>query len=106
MDLGFLQDLLFEVDIFMFCGEVFLVFVVKVLFECFLKVKIFNMYGLIEVIVVVIFVEIMDDVISCSELFLVGFVKFDMNIFIMDEQGQLFFDGEKGEIVIVGLSVS
>nr|WGD65209.1 AMP-binding protein [Bacillus subtilis] len=51
-------------------------------------------------------VEITDDVISRSESLPVGFAKPDMNIFIMDEEGQPLPDGEKGEIVIAGPSVS
>lgn len=51
-------------------------------------------------------VEITNDVISRGESLPVGFAKPDMNIFIMDEEGQPLPEGEKGEIVIAGPSVS
>lgn len=106
MDPGFSQDLLPHADTFMFCGEVLPVSVAKALLERFPKAKIFNTYGPTEATVAVTSVEITDDVISRSESLPVGFAKPDMNIFIMDEQGQPLPDGEKGEIVIAGPSVS
>lgn len=106
MDPGFSQDLLPHADTFMFCGEVLPVSVAKALLERFPKAKIFNTYGPTEATVAVTSVEITADVISRSESLPVGFAKPDMNIFIMDEQGQPLPDGEKGEIVIAGPSVS
>ncbi|MFJ9288512.1 D-alanine--poly(phosphoribitol) ligase subunit DltA [Bacillus halotolerans] len=106
MDPGFSQDLLPEADTFMFCGEVLPVSVAEALLERFPKAKIFNTYGPTEATVAVTSVEITSDIISRHESLPVGFAKPDMNILIMDEQGNQLPDGEKGEIVIAGPSVS
>lgn len=62
MEVFFFESMLLNMKIFLFCGEVLLNEVVRKLIECFFKVIIMNMYGLIEVIVVVIGIYVIEEV--------------------------------------------
>ncbi|AIU83750.1 D-alanine--poly(phosphoribitol) ligase subunit DltA [Bacillus velezensis] len=106
MDPGFTQELLPEAEVFMFCGEALPAAVAQELLNRFPKARVFNTYGPTETTVAVTSVEITQQIIDENESLPVGFAKPDMNIFIMDENGNKLPDGEKGEIIIAGPSVS
>ncbi|MBY8911864.1 D-alanine--poly(phosphoribitol) ligase subunit DltA [Bacillus sp. YC2] len=106
MDPGFTQELLPDTEVFMFCGEALPVAVAQELLNRFPKARVFNTYGPTETTVAVTSVEITQQIIDENESLPVGFAKPDMNICIMDENGNKLPDGEKGEIIIAGPSVS
>ncbi|WP_277714084.1 D-alanine--poly(phosphoribitol) ligase subunit DltA [Bacillus atrophaeus] len=106
MDPAFTEELLPEAKVFMFCGEALPTSVAQALLERFPQAKVFNTYGPTEATVAVTSVEITPEVIEQNEFLPVGFEKPDMDILIMDEQGNKLPDGEKGEIIISGPSVS
>lgn len=58
MELSFDGEYLLVLCMFLFCGEELLKLMVEKLVVCFLIVYIYNMYGLIEVIVVISVIEI------------------------------------------------
>lgn len=102
----FNQKMLPKLEVFLFCGEVLPITVVKELKKRFPKVRIFNMYGPTEATVAVTSVEITEELIEKEKVIPVGYSKPDMRIFVMDEAGNLLPEGEKGELVLAGLSVS
>lgn len=97
MDPGFTQELLPDAEVFMFCGEALPAAVAQELLNRFPKARVFNTYGPTETTVAVTSVEITQQVIDENESLPVGFAKPDMNIFIMDENGNKLPDGEKGK---------
>ena len=102
----FNQTMLPELEVFLFCGEVLPLAVAKELKERFPKARIFNTYGPTEATVAVTSVEITEELLAKGKALPVGYPKNDMRIFVMDESGNPLSDGEKGELVLVGPSVS
>lgn len=91
---------------FLFCGEELAHSTASKLLERFPKARIYNTYGPTEATVAVTQIEITPDVLSTYSRLPIGRVKSDTTIYIMDESGQPLPEGEVGEIVIVGPSVS
>jgi D-alanine--poly(phosphoribitol) ligase subunit 1 len=106
MDPTYNESLLPELKVFLFCGEVLPVNIAKQLMERFPNAKIFNTYGPTEATVAVTAVEITSAILKEYPNLPVGVSKEDTQIFLLDEEGNEAPDGEKGEIVIVGPSVS
>ncbi|MDP4161800.1 MAG: D-alanine--poly(phosphoribitol) ligase subunit DltA [Bacillota bacterium] len=106
MDPSFKEDLLPELSVFLFCGEILPATVSRQLLERFPKAKIFNTYGPTEATVAVTLVEVTPELLDNYPTLPVGKEKSDMRIIIVDENVQEVKDGEKGEIIIVGPSVS
>ena len=106
MDPSFNDHLLPQLSVFLFCGEVLPVLVCKQLRERFPKARIFNTYGPTETTVAVTFLEIKDEVIEEYQTLPVGAAKSDTQIILLNEDNKPVPDGEKGEIIIVGPSVS
>ena len=105
-NLDFNQKMLPELELFLFCGEVLTLAVAKELKERFPRARIFNTYGPTEVTVAVTSIEITEELLAKETALPVGYPKFDMHILVMDESGNLLPDGEKGELVLAGASVS
>lgn len=91
-----------EFKYFFFCGEELIVLMVKCLFINFLDVYIFNIYGLIEVVVVIISVEIIKEMVVMVKCLLIGYDKFNVIIFIWDDGKEVIELNVYGEIIIVG----
>ncbi|PFN99447.1 D-alanine--poly(phosphoribitol) ligase subunit 1 [Bacillus sp. AFS076308] len=106
MDPSFNDHLLPQLSVFLFCGEILPVLVCKQLRERFPKARIFNTYGPTETTVAVTFLEIKDEVIEEYQTLPVGAAKSDTQIILLNEDNKPVPDGEKGEIIIVGPSVS
>ena len=102
----FNQKMLPELEVFLFCGEVLPLAVAKELKERFPKASIFNTYGPTEATVAVTSIEITKELLAKEKALPVGYPKFDMQIVVMDEAGNPLPDGEKGELVLAGPSVS
>ena len=104
-DSNFSNKLLPEMKSMLFCGETLTNKCTEKLMERFDKISIFNMYGPTEATVAITAVLI--DRRICREInpLPVGYVKEDCRILIMRD-GKEVPEGEKGEIVIAGDSVS
>jgi D-alanine--poly(phosphoribitol) ligase subunit 1 len=106
MDKSFNQKLLPEMNTFLFCGEILPNRTVEKLLERFPGATIYNTYGPTETTVAVTSIVIDRDVISKYQSLPVGYCKSDCRIMILDEAKMPVPEGTKGEIVIVGPSVS
>ncbi|WP_026575217.1 D-alanine--poly(phosphoribitol) ligase subunit DltA [Bacillus sp. UNC438CL73TsuS30] len=106
MDPSYNQELLPELSVFLFCGEILPVSVCKQLKERFPKAKVFNTYGPTEATVAVTSVEVTDEILQEYQTLPVGKAKGDTQIVLLDENQKQILDDEKGEIIIVGPSVS
>lgn len=106
MDPSFNSELLPELSVFLFCGEILPVSVCQQLRERFPMAKIFNTYGPTEATVAVTFSEITDEVLKEYRTLPVGVAKSDTQIILLNEENMPVSEEEKGEIIIVGPSVS
>ncbi|MED4223989.1 D-alanine--poly(phosphoribitol) ligase subunit DltA [Neobacillus cucumis] len=106
MDPSFNNELLPELSVFLFCGEILPVSVCQQLRERFPMARIFNTYGPTEATVAVTFCEITDEVLKEYQTLPVGAAKSDTQIILLDEENMPVSEEEKGEIIIVGPSVS
>lgn len=106
MDPSFNEELLPELSCFLFCGEILPVTISRLLLERFPKAKVFNTYGPTEATVAITSVEITQDIVNQYQSLPVGCPKSDIKLFLLDENGKEVAIGEKGEIIIVGPSVS
>jgi len=105
-DSHFNQTLLPNLDVFLFCGEVLSNTTVDKLQERFDNIRIINTYGPTEATVAVTSIEVTPEVNGTNRPLPIGYVKNDCTIKIMSEAGQELPEGEKGEIIIIGDSVS
>lgn len=105
-DKKFSENILPNLDLFLFCGETLTNRTVEKLETAFPRATIVNTYGPTESTVAVTEVEVTPQVRGQFNPLPVGKAKSGTWILIMDEQGNVVPDGEKGEIIIVGDSVS
>ncbi len=106
MDPSFSEELLPGLRVFMFCGETLPASVARQLKERFPKARVFNTYGPTEATVAVTSIEVTDDILERYSSLPVGSAKPDTDIVIVNEDGEPVQEGEKGEIIITGKSVS
>jgi D-alanine--poly(phosphoribitol) ligase subunit 1 len=106
MDPSFNEELLPEVTVFLFCGEILPVSISRQLMERFPKASIFNTYGPTEATVAITIVEVTPEIVDTYPSLPVGRPKEDTKLLLVDEDGNEVPEGEKGEIIIVGPSVS
>jgi len=106
MDPSFNEDLLPNLSVFLFCGEILPAMICQQLMERFPKAKIFNTYGPTEATVAVTSIEVTAELLEKSPSLPVGKVKGDSRILLVDENDTEVPSGENGEIVLVGPSVS
>ncbi|MBQ7372777.1 MAG: D-alanine--poly(phosphoribitol) ligase subunit DltA [Blautia sp.] len=102
----FYRDLLPELDTFLFCGETLQNRTVKKLHQRFPDARIFNTYGPTESTVAVTGVLVTPELNEAENPLPVGRAKPGTFLEIRDENGQPLPDGEKGEIIILGDTVS
>ncbi|EKN70746.1 D-alanine--poly(phosphoribitol) ligase subunit 1 [Neobacillus bataviensis LMG 21833] len=106
MDPSFTEELLPELSVFLFCGEILPVEICRQLRDRFPKARIFNTYGPTEATVAVTSVEVTAEILETHQNLPIGKPKGDTRIFIVDEYGVAVRPAEKGEMIIVGPSVS
>lgn len=106
MDPSFNEELLPELSVFFFCGEVLPKSISQQLLTRFPRAKCMNTYGPTEATVAVTSVEVTNEILNEYHTLPIGKPKKDTEILLFDEQGNLVPDGEKGEIIIVGPGVS
>lgn len=105
-DKKFSREILPELELLLFCGETLTNQTAKRLQAAFPKAEIVNTYGPTESTVAVTEIKVTPGVNEAYSPLPVGKEKPGTWILIMDENGQEVPEGEKGEIVIVGDSVS
>ena len=93
-------------EVFLFCGEVLSTQTARQLKERFPKAKVFNSYGPTEATVAVTALEVTDEILEAHHALPIGYIKDDCQLLVVDEEGQPVKEGEKGELIIVGPSVS
>ncbi|UOY92680.1 D-alanine--poly(phosphoribitol) ligase subunit DltA [Ectobacillus sp. JY-23] len=106
MEPGFNAQMLPSLRTFLFCGEVLSNNVARQLSERFPNARIMNTYGPTEATVAVTEIEVTKEILDQYQSLPVGRCKSDCRILILKEDGTIAAEGEKGEIVIVGPSVS
>lgn len=106
VDSEFSEELLPELRKMLFIGEVLPVEVSRLIRERFPKVDIINGYGPTEATVGISHVVITDDHINSGHSLPVGVPMPNCKIKIVDDENREVPVGEKGEIVIIGPSVS
>jgi len=90
---------------FLFCGEELPVATARKLLERFPNARIYNTYGPTEATVAISGVEVTQSLLDQYQRVPIGYVKADTKVLILDGDVPCS-DGEVGEIVIVGPSVS
>ena len=105
-DDSFCQDLLPRMRTFLFCGETLTNRTAERLIAAFPQAQVYNTYGPTESTVCVTEVLVTNEVSSEHVPLPVGRAKPGTTIHIVDEEGRDLPEGQKGEILIVGDSVS
>lgn len=106
LDPEFKQSVHPNLNAFFFCGEVLTKTTAEKLLARFPDAHIYNTYGPTEATVAVTSIPITQAVIANNNKMPIGYVKADTEIVIQDADGEMVADGEPGEIIIVGPSVS
>ncbi|MGC9248243.1 D-alanine--poly(phosphoribitol) ligase subunit DltA, partial [Listeria ivanovii] len=92
---------------FLFCGEVLAKKTAYELLDRFPDAAIYNTYGPTEATVAVTQVKITRELLDAYPSLPLGIIKPDMRLHIVDQEtGELVPDGQKGEIILIGASVS
>ena len=105
-DARFCKEILPDLSMFFFCGEVLTNSTAKKLQERFPQTLILNTYGPTESTVAVTQISVTEEVCDKISPLPVGKAKPGTDILIMDREGNILPEGEKGEIVIAGNTVS
>lgn len=105
-DTSFNKELIPGLSLMLFCGETLTNSCVEKLSERFPDIKIINTYGPTECTVAVTAIEVTRELNNTVSPLPVGKVKGDCEILIVDEEKNAVQNEGKGEIVIVGESVS
>lgn len=105
-DRKFSEEILQKLRLFLFCGETLTNRTADRLIEAFPYAEIVNTYGPTESTVAVTAVHVTPELCRKENPLPVGKEKEGTQILIMDPKGQILPEGEKGEIVIVGDTVS
>lgn len=105
-DSKFNDILLNNLKTMLFCGETLTNSTATKIKKAFPKIKIYNTYGPTEATVAITSIEVTEEINKRYAPLPVGSVKEKTWVYIMDKSGQVVSDGEKGEIIIVGDSVS
>ena len=105
LDKSFGKELMVNLQTILFCGEKLLKSTINKLYSRFDNLQIINSYGPTECTFAVTSINISKDMVN-NENVPIGIPKNDVNIYIVDENRKKIKDGEIGEILIVGESVS
>ncbi len=103
---AFGRSMLPELNAFVFCGEVLTNDCAARLLERFPGAQVFNMYGPTEATVAVTSVAISMDMAKADQPLPVGYPKPQGEVLVVGKGGELPREGQRGEIIIAGDSVS
>ena len=110
VDRKFCSELLPHLQVFLFCGEVLTISTAKKLHERFEQALVVNTYGPTESTVaisdVLITPQLAQQMSDLNKSLPVGHEKKGTWLEIHDQQGNILADGEQGEIIIIGDTVS
>ncbi|MGV3467162.1 MAG: D-alanine--poly(phosphoribitol) ligase subunit DltA, partial [Heyndrickxia sp.] len=106
MEPTFSNEMLPQLEVFLFCGEVLSTEVARQLKERFPGAKVYNLYGPTEATVAITMVEVTNELLASHSILPIGYCKDDTQLWIVDKNGNQLPEGEKGEMIIVGPSVS
>lgn len=104
-DSSFSQELMPDMELFLFCGEILTNRTAEQLLKRFPRAQVYNTYGPTESTVAVTEVCVDEDILGKNNPLPVGVAKPGTMIKIMDGDREMP-EGEKGEIVIIGNTVS
>jgi D-alanine--poly(phosphoribitol) ligase subunit 1 len=105
-DRTFNKQTLQKLNTMLFCGEVLTNKTARRLLKLFPGTEVLNTYGPTESTVAITDVRLNSDICDANESLPVGRPKAGTFIEIQNEEGEILKDGEKGEIVIIGDTVS
>ena len=105
-DPAFNDSLLPHLREFLFCGETLGSNTAAALIDRFPRARVVNTYGPTEATVAVTSIVIDQDVVQAHSILPVGAPKPGTHILIRDPDGQLLPEGQRGEVVIAGDTVS
>jgi D-alanine--poly(phosphoribitol) ligase subunit 1 len=103
---SFNAALLAQLRLFLFCGETLAPEVAAALLDRFPHAEVWNTYGPTETTVATTSVRVTRDVLRRHRTLPVGYPRSDSRISVLGEDGRSAPDGERGEIIIAGPSVS
>lgn len=106
MESTFTQEMLPKLEVFLFCGEVLTAETARQLKERFPRAKVYNLYGPTEATVAITMVEVTSELLENHSVLPIGKCKGDSQLYVVDEEGNELPNGEKGEMIIAGPSVS
>lgn len=106
VDRTFCRETLPDVELFLFCGETLSNSTVRKLHNNFPGATVINTYGPTESTVAVTGVVVTPELNAAESPLPVGAPKKGTFVQIMDKEGNLLPDGERGEIILVGDTVS
>lgn len=95
-----------DITLFLFCGEALQNRTAKLLLKRFPKAKVINTYGPTESTVAITEINVTSEILNKYSPLPIGKPKNGTYVFIMDENGNELPEGKKGEIIIVGDTVS
>lgn len=105
-ELGFNEELMPQMRVFLFCGEKLTNDTAAKLYERFPRAQVVNTYGPTESTVAVTQTIVTSEMINRKEPLPIGVAKSGTEIKILAEDGTEVAEGQKGEIVIFGDTVS
>lgn len=105
-DKSFNKELLPDLKLFLFCGETLSNNCAEKLLIRFPESRVVNTYGPTESTVAITSVEVNNDIVKNINPLPVGYPKENCKVFIIDKEGNELQEEERGEILIVGDSVS
>lgn len=106
VDQNFNKSLLPDLEKFFVAGEVLTFSLVKRIFERFGDIKIINGYGPTEATVLFTAIEMDQEQVNTFESIPLGYPMENGSIIIVNDRGEEVPEGEKGEIILIGDSVS
>lgn len=105
-DTSFNKELMPNLETVYLIGEVLPPKTVTLIKERFPDVRIINSYGPTEATVAITAIDITDEILNGNKELPIGYAMDGAIIKVVDDQGKEVKDGEKGEIVMLGKSVS
>lgn len=105
-DTAFNKELMPDLNTFFFAGEVLSKKLIKELMDRFPDVRIINGYGPTEGTVLLSAIDVTNEMIEDSRGIPIGYPMDGAILKIVDEKGNILKDGEKGELLAIGNSIS